>query len=429
LFRIESWDAQQGERGDASNGRGNPFPSAYLLALLLLARLEANAWADPAVLEGWLQENHPYWKGESVRPSQRRSWLPGFLLGLAQSLRIVQATKAPGGDWLVRLSPVGRWLLGLEDAPLAPPSFPQTLLVQPNLEIVAYRQGLTPGLIARLSRFADWKSFGAACLLQLSPESVYRALQTGWSYDDILQALQRHGMRAVPPAVVESLRTWANKRERITAYPSATLFEFASADDLSAALARGLPGTQISDRLAIVPGENAVDFRHFRLAGTRDYGLPPEKCVEVGGDGVTLTIDLARSDLLVETELLRFALPVEGNLNGRRQFRMTAESVAAGRAAGLALRALEEWFPQRTGQPLSPAGRLLMTGGQLPAADLRHHLVLHLPTADLADGILQWPDTRALVAERLGPTALAVAEEHVDLLRERLGTLGLTLQG
>jgi hypothetical protein len=151
--------------------------------------------------------------------------------------------------------------------------------------------------------------------------------------------------------------------------------------------------------------------------------------VEVGSDGVTLTIDLARSDLLVETELLRFALPVEGNVNGRRQFRMTAESVAAGRAAGLALRALEDWFPQRTGQPLSPAGRLLMTGGQLPAADLRHHLVLHLPTADLADGILQWPDTRALVAERLGPTALAVAEEHVDLLRERLGTLGLTLQG
>jgi Helicase conserved C-terminal domain len=428
LFRMETWDAQNGAPEAIVNGRGNPFPSAYLLTLLLLGRLPAGAWTAPIDLERWLSANHPYWKGESVRPSQRRSWLAAFLLGLAQPLDVVQTTKAPDGDYWVRLSPMGRWLLGLGQPPSPPASYPQTVLVQPNLEIVAYRQGLTPALIARLSRFANWKSFGAACLLQIQADSVYRALQTGWTYEDILQVLQRHGMRPVPPAVVESLRTWANKRERITTYPSATLFEFATADDLNAALARGLPGTQISDRLAIVPGENAVDFRHFRLAGTRDYGLPPEKCVEVGSDGVTLTIDLARSDLLVETELLRFAAPVEEKTDGRRQFRMTPESMIAGRAAGLSLRALEEWFPQRTGQPLSPAGRLLMTGGQMPPALLRTHLVVHVATPELADGLLQWPGTRALIAERLGPTALAVAAEHVDGLRQRLTGLGATLE-
>jgi hypothetical protein len=428
LFRLESWDAQSGARETVVNGQGNPFPSAYLLTLLLLARLPAGAWGEPANLERWLLENHPYWKGESVRPSQRRSWLPAFLLGLAQPLHLVQTTKTPEGNYWVRLSSLGRWLLGLEPQPSAPASYPQTVLVQPNLEIVAYRQGLTPALIARLSRFANWKSYGAACLLQLQPESVYRALQTGWTYEDILQVLQRHGMRPVPPAVVESLRTWANKRERITTYPSATLFEFATADDLNAALARGLPGMQISDRLVIVPGENAVDFRHFRLAGTRDYGLPPEKCVEVGADGVTLTIDLARSDLLVETELLRFAAPVEDKTDGRRHFRITPESMTAGRAAGLSLRALEEWFPQRTGQLLSPAGHLLMTGSQVPPAQLRTHLVVHVATPELADGLLQWPGTRALIAERLGPTALAVAAEQVDALRQRLTALGLTLE-
>jgi hypothetical protein len=427
LFRLEAWDPQNGGRESVANGHGNPFPSAYLLTMLLLGRLPADAWADPADLESWLVENHSYWKGESVRPSQRRSWLPAFLLGLAQPLRIVQTMKTSDGHW-VRLSPLGRWLLGLEKPPAPPASYPQTVLVQPNLEIVAYRQGLTPALIGQLSRFADWKSFGAACLLQLQADSVYRALQTGWTYEDILQVLQRHGMRPVPPAVVESLRTWANKRERITTYPSATLFEFANADDLNAALARGLPAMQISDRLAIVPGENAVDFRHFRLAGTRDYALPPEKCVEVGSDGVTLTIDLARSDLLVETELLRFAAPAEDKTDGRRQFRMTAESMAAGRGAGLSLRALEEWFPQRTGQALSPAGRLLMTGNQMPPAQLRRHLVIHLATPDLADGVMQWPGTRGLIAERLGPTALVVAEEHVETLRQRLAALGLTLE-
>ena len=35
-------------------------------------------------------------------------------------------------------------------------------------------------------------------------------------------------MKALPPAVLDSLRTWSNKRERITVYASAALFEFAS---------------------------------------------------------------------------------------------------------------------------------------------------------------------------------------------------------
>jgi hypothetical protein len=41
---------------------------------------------------------------------------------------------------------------------------------------------------------------------------------------------------------------------------------------------------------------------------------------------------------------------------------------------------------------------------------------------------MQWPTTRALVAERLGPTALAVAEENIEALRSRLAELGITLE-
>ncbi len=429
LPHLTSWDAQNGWRDETATARGNPYPSAYLLCLLLLSRLPADGWADPAEIEHWLFENHPYWKEESVRPSQRRSWVPAFLLGFAYPLRMVQAARGPEGVVLVRLSPAGRWLLGLDGSPPVSPHFPQTLLVQPNLEIVAYRQGLAPALVARLSHFADWKSFGAACTLQLCPESAYRALQTGLTYQDILQTLERHGMKAVPPAVIESLRTWANKRERITVYPSATLFEFASADDLTAALARGLPGTRVSDRLAVVPSENSVDFRDYRLAGTRDYSLPPERCVDVETDGVTLTIDLSRSDLLVETELQRFAVPVEpSSAQGRRQYRVTPGSAAAGRDSGVSLRVLEEWFQQRTGGSISPAARLLLIGSQVPPGELRARLVLYVATPELADGLVQWPGTRSLIEERLGPTALAVAEENVKTLRERIGQLGMVVE-
>src|SRR5205814_3159627 len=124
------------------------------------------------------------------------------------------------------------WLLGLAERPPAPGVYAQTLLVQPNLEVVAYRQGLTPGLVAALTRFASWKTLGAACTLQLEPATVYRALESGETFESIRRALERHGTRPVPPAVLDSLRTWSDKRDRITVYPSATLLEFASAHDL-----------------------------------------------------------------------------------------------------------------------------------------------------------------------------------------------------
>ena len=63
----------------------------------------------------------------------------------------------------------------------------------------------------------------------------------------------------------------ANKRDRITVYPSAATFEFATAAELSEALSRGLPAVKITDRLAVVPREQDIDYKHFRLTGTRDY--------------------------------------------------------------------------------------------------------------------------------------------------------------
>ena len=52
---------------------------------------------------------------------------------------------------------------------------------------------------------------------------------------------------------------------------------------------------------------------------------------------------------------------------------------------------------------------------------------MHVADEELADGLLQWPRTRELIADRLGPTALVVAEENVAALRERLNAAGIAL--
>lgn len=420
---LAGWDAHRGSRA-AVTSTGNPNPSAWLLMFLLLARLPEDAWARPDDLEQWIIARHPYWPARKPTEVGLRT----FLLGFAYPLRLLQATHDPAAGWLVRLSPFGRAFLGLAELQDALPEFGQTLTVQPNLEIVAYRQGLTLPLIARLSRFARWVTLGQACLLQLQPETVYRALEGGLTFEDMRHTLERHGMRALPPAVVEALRTWATKRDRLTVHASSTLFEFGSAEELNDALARGLPGIRLSDSLALVADESAVDFKHFRLTGSRDYGLPPEKCVEIGDDGVTLSVELARSDLFLETELRRFAEPVDTLLaNGRRKYRVTPATLEAGRAAGLNESHLHEWFRQRAGKPLSAACHLLLTASQMPPLEFRRQLVVHVATEELADGLCQWPETRSLIEDRLGPTALAVLDENAATLRERVAGLGAAL--
>src|SRR5262249_6267118 len=149
-------------------------------------------WASPKELEKWMMKRHPFWaaslarstddpstrsNGKAKRPTDANIGLATFLLGVAFPLRLLEAAKDSAGAPLVRLSSLGRWVLRL--APDAGPItvFPQTLLVQPNLEILAYRQGLTPDLIAALTRCATWKGLGAACTLQIEPHSVYRALE------------------------------------------------------------------------------------------------------------------------------------------------------------------------------------------------------------------------------------------------------------
>ncbi|MFL5245317.1 MAG: helicase-associated domain-containing protein [Gemmataceae bacterium] len=424
LFRLHDWSPLEGSIFGVENA-GNPFPSAYLLALLLLARQPEEAWARPPDVEEWVLTHHPFWAGEGLRPSRRNPWMATFLLGLAHSLRLIQVTKDEEGLWVVRISPTGRWLLGLADAPSSNPAFPQTLFVQPNLEIVVYRQGLTPALIIRLTQFAGWKSLGSACTLQLDPDSVYRALEAGLTFDTIVQTLEQHGMRPTPTAVIEALRTWSNKRERITVYSSAALLEFASPHDLNEAVARGLPAIRLSERLALVAQDDAIEYKHFRLTGTRDYSLPPEKCVTIDADGVTLNVDLAKSDLLLETELPRFAERVERPaVDGRRIYQITPASIAAARETGMTLATLENWFQQRAGRFLTPAVRLFITGPEVPPATLNSRLVLEVATEEMANGLMEWPPTQVLIEERLGPQALAVNEENAQALLSKLKDLG-----
>ncbi len=395
--------------------------------------------------------------------------LASILLGVAYPLGLVRAgEESDSGRRTVQLTPLGRYVLAAGPTPPPRPTFEQFLFVQPNFEMIAYRQGLTPLLVGRLSRFAWWSQIGAALELRLTRESVVLGLDSGLTADAMLEILTRHGQRALPAGVVDAVRTWATRRERVTYFAAATLIEFTSSADRDAALAAwpsasgsgdGRAGRErerdheppaaVGDRFLLVDDEQSIPFDRFRMAGSRDYRRPPEVCMTVQPDGVSMVLDPTRSDLLIDAELVRFAdeHPTAGKgASGdlalasssasdaiRRRFVVSVASLRRGLDRGLTPQDLADWYLRRTGGEIPPAVRLLQTAlpssmaSRVPRLQAARMRVLILPGPGLLDGLLQHPATSPWLGERLGPTAVVVPDEHVDSLRSALGELGLAI--
>jgi hypothetical protein len=462
---LRSWHEQAGMRHEASAVE-LALPYARPAVLLWLAAMGVDAWVALDDLDRHLRGLAPGWDratlvADAAPPAPPRGRagrgrangrmneqgeddagaLEALLLGPAYQLGLVRAAEeVPGGRRVVQLSPLGRYVLALGPPPAPRPGYEHFLFVQPNFEIVAYRQGLTPALIGQFSRFARWSQVGAALELRLTPETVYRGLEGGLTTDEMLGRLSRHSARPLPAGVAEAMRTWAGRRERVTYHASATLIEFATHKELLQALAewpeaaRAAP-VVVADRLLLVEDESAIPFQRFRLAGSRDYRRPPEACLEVEPDGVTMALDLGRSDLLVDAELARFAdeLPPAPSRGApglsRRRFRVSPASLSRGLENGLTPATLSQWYERRTGADVPAAVRLLLLAAspRVPSLATGRPLLLRAPTAELLDGLAQHPDTRDLLGERLGPTAVVVPDASVEPLRRALAGLGLAL--
>jgi hypothetical protein len=414
LVTVDDWDPLRGWTGEPTAGR--TFAATAVLALGLLATVPEGAWVRVADAGAWLDQGPDAVAGAGA----------AFLLGLGHQLRLVQATRHRD-EWWVRLSPFGRALAeGAKKLPAERPAVEQTLIVQPNLEIVLFRQGVTPGLIARLSHIAEWKALGLACTLALTSESVYHGLESGETVADIVALLERHGTRGLSETVLGSLRSWASKRERVLVFPAALLLEFRTPAELDRAVREGLVERRVTDRIGLIAAEDRIAYQQFRLVGSRDYVAPEEHCVEVADDGLTLAVNEHKSDLLLDSELRRFAEPTPfAGPDERPRFRMTPATLRAAQRHGWDAAILDNWFLRRTGEPLSATAKLLLSGEGTPPLSLENLIVLRVPGAELADGIMSWTETRGLIAERLAPRLLAVPAEAVEALRAKLAELGV----
>ena len=63
----------------------------------------------------------------------------------------------------------------------------------------------------------------------------------------------------------------------------------------------------------------------------------------------------------------------------------------------------------------------------MPELAAQRLLVVRVPSAEVLDGLLQHPETRDLLGERLGPTAVVIPEPALAPLRLALAGLKLRL--
>jgi hypothetical protein len=464
LRSWHEWEPAPAEPADA----GSALPDLRTPLLLWLATLEDDQWVALDVLAEHLEARDPQWDRLSLRsetepgpaPTRRTASARGksdaasargsrgqrilrsLLLGAASRLGLVRAgEERESGRTVVQLTPLGKYVLAMGPPPPPRTTFEHFLFVQPNLEIVAYRQGLSPQLVGRLSQFAWWTKIGAAAELKLSQESVVLGLEGGLTPDGMIDLLARHSQRPLPSLVPDAIGRWASRRERISVYTAATLIEFGSGAERDQALAAWAENdpkafVAVGEKFLLAEIPQRIPTDRISSKGSRDYRLPPEKCVSIEADGITLTLDLTRSDLLIDAELSRLADGAHDRTKGRGGFdagvrTYVVSPASLGRAAELGLTSAQiaDWFIRRTGQPPSPALKLLLQpvlAGpiSLPA---RRTVVVITPTAELADGLLQHPATRDLLGDRLGPTAIIIANDHLEALSKVLTELGISL--
>jgi len=298
---MQRWQESPGELLDRVNSAGVRY--LRIAALLWLATLDDSewvaiddlaehltnlwpAWDRPFLTDDSVESQVPKRKGgpreRSRAPSvaARRPREPNLLClilrGTAHSLGLVREAEDRGSHRrVVQLTPLGRYVLALGPSPPPRPSFDHFLFVQPNFELIAYRQGLTNHLVGRLSRFAWWAQIGAALQLNLTRESILHGLENGETAASMLDTLRKHSQRPVPHNVQDAVTNWASRREDVTYYAAASLIEFNSQRERDVALASWPASDRpdpivVSDRFLLVEDEHSVPFDRLRQTSSRD---------------------------------------------------------------------------------------------------------------------------------------------------------------
>ena len=150
-----------------------------------------------------------------LNPSQRNSFqtrVRFHLVTFLAPLGVFELAQLPGeaagaSEIGCRLTDTGEALLAGQEPP-EPVNMNRRIILQANFELIVARP-VHSQTLWHLEVIADLLRSDSALIYQMSRQSVYRALKTGMSGEQLLRFLQEHSSTAVPQNVAFNLQEWA----------------------------------------------------------------------------------------------------------------------------------------------------------------------------------------------------------------------------
>lgn len=326
-------------------------------------------------------------------------------------------------DRLFRLTPVGRYALGLEDgADLggaeANLDDHDALAVQPDFEIIAFLDRCTPELRRKLDTFCERLRPGRVATYRLTQDSVYRGVRAGTSLAAFIRLLEDHVQRPIPDNVRDQFNIWQNKLCSVTIRTHCQLVECASAEDAEGLLAQWPGARRIGERY--VTGSLPAPDTDAEL----DYAQPMPPCVEQE-KALRLRVPWQRVNLFLP-RVLRELGSLETTAKGDLFVQLSPKAVENGSDWGLAAAQLEALVRE----PLAARYRAALRAwaGEGAAGISRTATLVRFADDEMCQAALELEGVGGLVEGRLGLNTAVVAQGCLAQFKRILKEHGIPVQ-
>lgn len=385
--------------------------------------------ADPNVLfieERWraiashTHDPTPAWRDRAWQAHEKRliHWIVQGVLGRLGMVELAADAR------LFKLTPIGRYALGVGEAPAETESSDNdALVVQPDFEVIAYCDKCSPVVRRRLDTFCERLRGGVVSTYRLTKDSVYRGLKTGVTLEEYIHMLERHSRRGLPGNVVDQIATWKRKAASVTIHTNCKLVECLNADDAAQLLAQDPQSHLLGERFVLVKSLPA-DAPH-----TVSYAKPDHRCL-VQEDGLVLRAPWDRSSLFVRRRLEEIGEVAV--VNGDLVLKLSKDHLQKDVDWGLHVAALEALVEE----PLAPRYRTALRtwSGEANPPSVHSATLVRFDDAETCTSVMQLRDLAQYVEGRLGlftvvlkPGALAPFKKSLKSLGLSIGRNGLTL--
>ena len=209
-------------------------------------------WHEPT-----REEIEADWKGSIVK----------FLAFPLIPLGTARVGRSKRGEISVAVTPLGRYLFGLDEDFECESIAAGEVLVQPNFEIVFLAPA--PATEARIARFAERRGQSVGTLFEITRASVFGAAAGGMTSGDVLGLLRETSNKEIPPNVAREIEGWFARCRHVEMNP-AVLIHCPDAETAARVLSVGgklvRPVTETVVEL-ISPRNKAKLVRKMRGAG------------------------------------------------------------------------------------------------------------------------------------------------------------------